>query len=218
MTPSSTGSIDFKVGDEIFQTWYRVFGDLSSSHRPLVVLHGGPGIPSFYLEPFSDLTSTHGIPVIIYDQIGCGNSSRLRNKDASFFSEKLFIDELENLLNYFGISNNYDILGHSWGGMIASRFAGTRHPRGLKHLILANSLARMSDWTESNLQHLRHLPERVQRIITFHESAGTTDSKEYHNALAHFFDRCICLIRPHPASMAQSERALEEDNTVLRKM
>jgi hypothetical protein len=42
----SEGKIPFEVkgaGKECF-TWYKVFGDLSSSVRPLVALHGGPGI------------------------------------------------------------------------------------------------------------------------------------------------------------------------------
>jgi len=197
-----------------------LFGDLKSGRRPLVFLHGGPGIPSFYLDVFSDLTAEHGIPLIIYDQLGCGNSTRLRDKDGSFWAEKLFMDELENLLNHLGIADDFDLGGHSWGGMLGSRFAGCRQPKGLKHLILANSLARMEDWTLSNLTLLKELPQEVQDVINHCEldANGDTNSKEYHEALGIFFDRFICRISPHPPTIAESEKALEEDNTVLRHM
>ncbi|EEB97771.1 hypothetical protein MPER_02841, partial [Moniliophthora perniciosa FA553] len=41
--PVTTGTVDFVVGERVFQTWYRIVGDLKASkRRPLVTLHGGP--------------------------------------------------------------------------------------------------------------------------------------------------------------------------------
>jgi len=41
----SEGKISFQVGNETYQTWYKLYGDLKASkHRPVVVLHGGPGM------------------------------------------------------------------------------------------------------------------------------------------------------------------------------
>ena len=46
----SEGKIPFKVGNETYQTWYKLYGDLKTSeHRPVVALHGGPGMSHHYM-------------------------------------------------------------------------------------------------------------------------------------------------------------------------
>jgi pimeloyl-ACP methyl ester carboxylesterase len=62
------------------------------------------------------LSDKHGIPVVLYDQLGCGLSTRYREKrlDTDFWTPDLFIAEFENLVDHLGISDNYNILGQSW--------------------------------------------------------------------------------------------------------
>ena len=45
---------------------------------------------------------THKIPVIMYDQLGCGNSTHLPEKmgDGDFWTPDLFLAELDNLLSH----------------------------------------------------------------------------------------------------------------------
>src|SRR5687767_12296523 len=70
--PVKEGKIPFRG----FKTWYRVVGEREEPGKfPLICLHGGPGIPSDYIEPMRDLAAT-GRRVIFYDQLGCGNSDR----------------------------------------------------------------------------------------------------------------------------------------------
>lgn len=57
------------------------------------------------------------IPVICYDQIGNGASTHLPNAPKEFWTPDLFMDELENLLKHLEISDNFDLVGQSWGGM-----------------------------------------------------------------------------------------------------
>lgn len=47
------------------RVWYQIVG--SGEAIPLLVLHGGPGIPHDYLEPLADLADER--PVIFYDQL-----------------------------------------------------------------------------------------------------------------------------------------------------
>ena len=58
-----------------YRTWYQMLGDPSAAGRrlPLLVLHGGPGLPHDYLEDLGVLAET-GRPVVFYDQLGCGKS------------------------------------------------------------------------------------------------------------------------------------------------
>ncbi len=170
------GFIEFKVNgvDTPCKTWYKVFGHLKpKSRRPLVVLHGGPGIPHNYLLSLADLTDTYDIPVVLYDQLGNGKSTHLRDKmgNTSFWTEKLFIAQLEGLLNHLGIRHNFDLLGHSWGGMLGARYA-TSHPPGLKNLVLSSAPASMELWMEAANKLRAQLPQDVQVGHRFRLPAG----------------------------------------------
>lgn len=162
------GTTEFKVDgiEKPCKTWYKVFGDLKS-RRPLVALHGGPGVTHNYLLSLVDLVGSHSIPVVLYDQLGNGNSTHLPEKmgDTSFWTEALFISQLEHLLSHLGIKNDFDLLGHSWGGMLGARFA-TSQPPGLKNLILSDSPADMKLWVQAANRLRAELPTDVQVRIT----------------------------------------------------
>jgi pimeloyl-ACP methyl ester carboxylesterase len=58
MATVTEGKIAFKVGAETYETWYKVFGDLKTSKkRPLVALHGGPGMSHHYMLSASCIPS-----------------------------------------------------------------------------------------------------------------------------------------------------------------
>jgi L-proline amide hydrolase len=99
------------------KTWYKIVGGLETP--PLIALHGGPGAGHEYVTPLTDLWDKYKIPVIFYDQIGCGHSTRFpeKNGDDSFWTFDLFIKELENLVSHFNLHQlGFYILGQSWGG------------------------------------------------------------------------------------------------------
>ena len=55
------------------QTWFKTVGNMQSGVRPLVIVHGGPGLSHDYLLSLMDLASApHNIPLMFYDQIGNG--------------------------------------------------------------------------------------------------------------------------------------------------
>ena len=162
----SESIVEFTVDgvDTPVKTWYKVFGDLKApGRRPLVALHGGPGAVHNYMLALADLVDTHGVPVVVYDQLGNGNSTHLPDKmgDTAFWSEALFIKQLMHLLEHLGIQDDFDLLGHSWGGMLAARFA-TMQPKGLKHLVVSDSPASMKLWIEAANKLRAQLPPDVQ--------------------------------------------------------
>lgn len=217
--PTTEGRLPFVVGSETFETYYKVFG-VPSSGIPLVTLHGGPGSAHYYILPMSDLASPTRA-VIFYDQIGTGNSTHLRDKPAEFWTPQLFMDELANLLSKLGIAGQYDLLGHSWGGMLGSQFASTfsgPEVKGLRRLILSSSPASMELFQRSCARLIKQLPEDVQATLKKHEDAGTTDSKEYEDAVGVFYERHLCRVKPMPDDVVKSFGCMAEDPTVYHTM
>ena len=210
--------IDFAVGGETFQTWYRVLGDLRGGVRPLVLIHGGPGIPHDYLTNHDELYKAHSIPLIWYDQLGCGSSTHLAEKPEEFWRPELFMDELENLIAKLGIADDFDVLGHSWGGQLASQWASVRHPAGLKRLVIVGSPASIPLGDQALAIRLEGLPEEMKAVIRKHLKAGTVEDPEYKDAVKEYFARHICRLDPWPEAFARSLARAGEEPSVGKAM
>lgn len=118
-TPVGGAIIPFEIPStkQPAATWYKVLGKLDTP--PLIVLHGGPGAGHEYVTPLADMHEKYQMPVIFYDQIGCGQSTRFPDKmgDDTFWTFDLFIKELENLVSYFKLHElGFYLIGQSWGG------------------------------------------------------------------------------------------------------
>jgi L-proline amide hydrolase len=199
-----------------YKTWYRVTGDLGAAKAPLVVLHGGPGCTHDYVDSFKGLAA-RGRAVIHYDQLGNGRSTHLRDKGPDFWTPRLFLDELENLLRHLGIADRYMVLGQSWGGLLGAEHAVTQ-PKGLKALVIANSPASMELWVREANRLREALPPEVQATLLKHERAGTTSDPDYVKAMRVFYDRHVCRVTPWPDEVARTFRAIDEDPTVYWTM
>lgn len=206
--------VPFVVAGEKYLTYCKVVGDLTDRTKtPIVVLHGGPGFSHDYLIPISDLAlSTYSSnPVIFYDQLGQCRSTHLKDKPASFWSVDLFIDELENLLVHFDIQNNFHILGHSWGGMLALDFEIRRQPAGLKTLVISDSLAAMSLWGESNAKLEAKFPKDVQEGLSYGFNNDATRAK-FREASAKYNAVHGCTVAPFPEELTFSLGQLYNDD------
>ncbi len=119
---------------------------------------------------------------------------------------ELFCRELTAVLEDVGIAGRYHVLGQSWGGMLGMEHALT-HPPGLRSLVVANSPASIELWVQE-ANRLRGLLARdVQETLTRHETAGTTDSDEYQQAMMVFYERHLCRI-PFPEGLQRTSRSL----------
>jgi pimeloyl-ACP methyl ester carboxylesterase len=98
---------------------YRIFRprQLHMLPAPLVVLHGGPGVPSNYLLSLVNVITDR--TVIFYDQLGCGRSSRPNDPEA--YSLESSMDDLHALLSHWKLKQ-YHLFGHSFGGIIAYEY------------------------------------------------------------------------------------------------
>ncbi|KZO93106.1 proline-specific peptidase [Calocera viscosa TUFC12733] len=207
-----TGLIPFGT----YETWYTIYGDLATSKQPsLLVLHGGPGAGHNYLKSLCELHSLAGIPVIMYDQVGCGRSTHLRDAPPGTITIQLFLDELDNLLSYLGI-NEYDILGQSWGGMLACEHA-VRQPRGLRRLILEGCPASMPLAVQVRLSCYNDFPSALRDALYQYDRDGV-DTPQYEEARVRFRKTNGCRIDPLPAEMLETWENMRSDPTVPSAM
>jgi proline-specific peptidase len=158
--------------------YYRIVGD--GDAVPLLVIHGGPGMPHDYLRDLDALADER--PVIYYDQIGCGKSDR--PDDSSLWTLATFADEIDTVREALGLDRVH-LFGQSAGGWVAIEYA-LRAPAGLASLHLANTCASIPLF-ERGVTHLRSaLPGGAGAVIETHESAGTTTHPEYLAAVGLF--------------------------------
>jgi len=177
-------------------------------------MHGGPGATGVYMQPFSLLETGYRVPVIIYDQLGCGKSTRLRDKkgDTAFWNIDLFVAELGNLIAALRI-DTFDLLGHSWGGQLACKFAASQ-PKGLRKLIIANSTVNIGERTESFKKQMANLPAPFGDIAARAARDGSKDTPEYKSALDEYSHHYMCRLDPQPQEMLDCMAAMQDDDTV----
>ena len=197
------------------ETWYRIVGDLGSGPTPDVICHGGPGAAHDYTEPIANL-SRYGRGCVLYDQVGCGNSTHLPDAPADFWTVQLFKDELVDLTRELGIADRYAVVGQSWGGMLGMEHA-LDHPAGLRALVVADSPASIPLWVAEANRLREDLPPEVQATLVKHETDGTTDTQEYEDAVRVFYDRHLCRV-PWPDYVERSFAKMAEDPTVYHTM
>ena len=201
------GMMTWQHGD----TAYTILGDLHSGKTPLVALHGGPGFLGKSAMTVAQYAEKSGRPAVIYDQIGCGSSSLLREKPKEFWQADIFVQEFYELIKHLGIEDNFAINGHSWGGLLAAEIAITQ-PRGMKALVLSSPLGDSDTWVAGVKELLAQMPSEISSVIIKHEEAGTTTTDEYMEAAFKFYDKHVIRI-PMPQDVIEIfDEALADQN------
>lgn len=107
--------------------------------RTVVLLHG-KNFSGAYWEPTIRALTAEGFRVVVPDQIGFGKST----KPAAFqFSFQVLAEATHSLLDSLHLERT-NIVGHSMGGMLGTRFA-LMFPEEVEKLVLVNPLG-LEDW------------------------------------------------------------------------
>ncbi len=107
--------------------------------KNIVLLHG-KNFNGAYWETTARELSQQGFRVIIPDQVGFGKSSKPLHFHYTF---QQLAENTKNLLDSIGVTQTA-VLGHSMGGMLATRFA-LMFPETTERLILENPIG-LEDW------------------------------------------------------------------------
>ena len=166
-----------------YHTRAYIVGDLNKG-VPLIILHGGPGGCAERYEPLEKLAE-FAIPLIFYDQLGCGYSKVAKNHKISW-NFQIFLDEFENLLKYFNLKK-YNVLGHSWGGMLALEYVCNFPHDGLSKLILFSTLPSTRIWNEEHIKMLSEFTPEEQQVLLDERDGKEIDKKLYKIAIKKFY-------------------------------
>lgn len=126
---------DFSFSSQNQQLTMRYMYLKKPEHKKNIVLLHGKNFSGAYWESTALWLFKNGYNVVIPDQIGFGKSTKPKNYQFSFaaLSNNTF-----NLLDQLGL-NKYTVVGHSMGGMLASRMALMK-PQLVDKLILINPI------------------------------------------------------------------------------
>ena len=176
------GYINFKN----HQTYYRIVGEQKGNKKPLILLHGGPGSTHNYFEVFDDLATLDDRMIIMYDQIGCGNS--FIEGHPEYFTPEVWLDELQELRKQLNLDEVH-ILGQSWGGMMCLLDAIQYKSKGVKSYILSSTLPSSKLWEKEQHRRISYMPEKYQKALNEALKTGDYENPNYLEALNEFMER-----------------------------
>jgi len=165
---------------------------------PVVILSGGPGLNVDYMLPVAEFLPA-GYRSIAFEQRGTGRS-RPQALDPATLTLQTVVEDLEALRLRLQ-QERLNLLGHSWGGMLAMAYAAA-HPERVDRLILVGSggpTLEFTQWFGDNIQ-ARLRPEDVEARDYWRAAAknGVEPGKVAIEALraiapGYFFDRKLAL-------------------------
>ena len=175
------GYIHLKVG----KVWYRIVG--TGDKTPLLLLHGGPGVPSYYLNSMAALGTDR--PVIFLDQPGCGRSDR--NVDSTLMTVEGFVSELKEFTDSLHLTSFY-LYGHSWGTMLGMEYY-LKYPGNINGIIFASPCLSVPFWQRDADSLISTLPDSIKTAIRVNEKNKTFDSPAYQNAVGNYFQHFLSI-------------------------
>ncbi|HEX8413668.1 MAG TPA: proline iminopeptidase-family hydrolase [Sphingomicrobium sp.] len=165
--------------------YVRVNGNAALRRTPLIMVHGGPGGALWQFFPALALASER--PIILYDQLDSGRSEA--PGDPANWTVARFAAEIDAIRSALSLEHVH-LLGHSWGGQVATRYAAGR-PKGLRSLVLQGTPPSAARAEASVGTLLASMPAGVGDTIARSEQAGKLDTPEYGKAAGAFYRKHI---------------------------
>lgn len=161
-----------------YKTYYRTVGERTDK-APLILLHGGPGSTHNYFEVLDRVAEEDGRMLVMYDQIGCGNSYVDGRPD--LWTAETWENELIALRKHLGLDTCH-LLGQSWGGMLLLTYICGYEHSGVKSGILSSTLPASWLWGIEQARMIKELPEEYQEAIKTATETGDYSSDIYQRA------------------------------------
>ncbi|MBZ9939280.1 proline iminopeptidase-family hydrolase [Mesorhizobium sp. BR1-1-16] len=170
---------------------------------PLLVVHGGPGVPCSYVYEAHKNYAAEGFDVVSWDQLGCGRSDR--PEDASLWVVDRFVEEVETVREQLGW-DSFFLLGNSWGGMLGIEYC-LAHLDRVRAFVIGNSAASMPRLIRGFDRCKQALGSDTARMMALREAEGSIDHPEYLAARTLLTYRHMCRMDHWPEPLVEGMRA-----------
>jgi proline iminopeptidase len=175
-----------------FNVWTKRFG--SNPRIKVLLLNGGPGATHEYFECMESFLPQDGIEFIYYDQLGCGNSDN--PKDTAMWSLPRYVEEVEQVRQALKLDkDNFYLLGHSWGGILAAEYA-FKYQQHLKGLVISNMMMSVPEYGQyaDNVLAKQLKPEVLAEIRQIEARQDFQNPRYMELLMPNFYVEHICRI------------------------
>jgi proline iminopeptidase len=172
-----------------FKVWTKRFGN--NPKTKILLLNGGPGGTHEYFECFENFLPKEGVEFIYYDQLGCGYSDN--PNDTAYWDLGRFVEEVEQVRKGLNLDkNNFYLLGHSWGGILAMQYT-LKYQDKMKALIISNMMSSCPDYGRYADEVLaKQFDKPVLDSIRAMEARNDFSNPQYMGLLQpHFYEKHI---------------------------
>jgi pimeloyl-ACP methyl ester carboxylesterase len=172
--PFPVGTYEANTQQQKLRMAYMDVASPKPNGHTVVLLHG-KNFSGAYWAPTIKALTAEGYRVIAPDQIGFGKSSK---PTAYQFSFQTLAENTRALLDYLHVER-FSLVGHSMGGMLATRMA-LMYPERVEKLVLVNPIG-LEDWKlvvpyrtvdQNFAQELRATPESIKEYFRLNYFGG----------------------------------------------
>ncbi len=181
--------IPITTKDTVFHVWTKRIGN--NPKTKVLLLNGGPGCTHEYFECFENFLPAEGIEFIYYDQLGCGNSDN--PKDTAFWDLPRYVEEVEQVRKALHLNkDNFYVLGHSWGGILAMEYA-LKYQQEMKGLIISNMMSSCPEYGKytDEVLALQMKPETLYEIQKIEAEKDFSNPKYMELLIPNFYEQHI---------------------------
>ena len=159
-----------------FNVWTKRVGN--NPTIKVLLLHGGPAATHEYFEAFDSYFPGASIEYYYYDQLGSAFSDQ--PDDASLWEIPRFVEEVEQVRVALGLNrDNFYLLGHSWGGILAIEYA-LKYQQNMKGMIISNMMASIPAYNDyANKVLMPAMDQKVLAEIKALEAQGKYEDPRY---------------------------------------
>jgi len=181
--------IPIQTAKGTFNVWTKRVGN--NPRIKVLLLHGGPAATHEYFEVFDSYFPAAEIEYYYYDQLGSFYSDQPAEPD--LWEIPRFVDEVEQVRKALGLNaDNFYLLGHSWGGVLAMEYA-LKHGQNLKGLIISNMMSSIPKYNEyADRALMPAMDQSALAEIKQFEATGQTQNPRYMELLIpHYYEKHI---------------------------
>lgn len=199
-----------------YKVWTKRIGN--NPKIKLLLLHGGPGCTHEYFESFESFLPKEGIEFYYYDQLGSAYSDQ--PKDSSLWVLPRFVEEVEQVRKALNLDkDNFYLLGHSWGGILAAQYA-LKYQEHLKGLIISNMMMSAPEYGAyaENVLSKQMDPSVLKEIRMMEAKQDFTNPKYMELLIPNFYCQHILRLPPDQWPDAVNRTFAKLNNTIYTMM